>query len=311
MLVSLNRGNGSGNQGTGAAPSADAFEVEMDMELILGIAPKLAALNVYEAPNSRKGSLDMWAQIINNDSVPVISTSWGLCENDMDPAEIDAENNLFLIAAAQGQTILASSGDAGTNDCLSYYHQDANFLAVNDPASQPYVTGVGGTTLALNGDNTYLSETVWNNYYQPDDGGATGGGISSHWGMLSWQQGPGVSNSYSSGTPCAASSGDCREVPDVAFDADPHSGPIIYCTVTATGCSSSAPWWFGGGTSAGSPMWAAFVALTNEKTLHDGGFNIGFLNPFLYQIDQNAGNTSYSNDFHDITVGDKYYVVLC
>jgi len=52
-------------------------------------------------------------------------------------------------------------------------------------------------------------------------------------------------------------------------------------------------------------MWAAFMALTNEKTVRDGGFNIGFINPYLYQIDQNAGGTSYSNDFHDITTGNN------
>src|SRR5258708_21353978 len=52
-------------------------------------------------------------------------------------------------------------------------------------------------------------------------------------------------------------------------------------------------------------MWAAFMALTNELSLKKGGFNLGFINPFLYQIDQSANGTSYGSDFHDITNGNN------
>jgi len=280
--------------GTKQAPGAGAFEVEMDMELILSSAPKLASLDVYEAPNTEQGSNDMWAQIINNGSISVISTSWGDCESDIPTADLNEENSLFTLAAAQGQTILAASGDNGTDACAP---DGVTGLAVLDPASQPYVTGVGGTTLTTSGRTTlvrptYSSETVWHQGLQDVDG-SSGGGLSSVWPIPSWQQGPGVSNSFSNGM---------REVPDVALDADPASGYLVYCTVTATGCTGGS-WWFGGGTSAGAPMWAAFMALTNELSLKDGGFNIGLINPLLYQIDQNA--TAYSADFHDVTTGNN------
>ena len=60
------------------------------------------------------------------------------------------------------------------------------------------------------------------------------------------------------------------------------------------------------GTSAGAPMWAGMIALANQKSLHDGNFNLGFLNPLLYQVGQNNSSTSYSNDFHDVQLGNNY-----
>lgn len=293
---------GSGPIGPGA------IEAELDMELILSAAPDLASLNVYEAPNSFTGSTDLFAQIINNDAVPVVSTSWGICEVEETSADLQQENALFTIAAAQGQTFVASSGDEGTNDCALGLPTASN-NTVDDPASQPFVTGVGGTSLAINGNNTYGSETVWNNG-AIDNGQlviAGGGGISNQWPMPSWQQGPGVNNAFTSGSPCAAPSGsNCREVPDVSLNADPNSNAayLEFCTVAAS-CSGLPNWFAIGGTSAAAPMWAAFMALTNEKSLKDGGFNVGFINPLLYQIDQNLNGTSYANDFHDITVGNN------
>ncbi|MDQ2907014.1 MAG: S53 family peptidase [Chloroflexota bacterium] len=280
-------------------PSVGAFEDELDIENILSAAPKLAGLNVYEAPNSDTGNIDMWGQIISNDAIPVVSTSWGVCETYANSAVLQQENSLFVLAAAQGQTIVAAAGDYGTNDCRIPLGNTnpAPFQSVDDPASQPYVTGVGGTTLTLNGNNTYNSETVWNNgvVQNANDVLAGGGGLSSVWSRPGWQSGPGVINAYSNGN---------REVPDVSLNADPNRGYLVYCSVVATGCSP-AGFYSAGGTSAAAPMWAAFIALTNEKTLHDGGFNIGFINPYLYQIDQNVSGTSYSNDFHDVTSGNN------
>ena len=298
--------------GPGNASDA-ASEVELDMELILSAAPHLAGLNVYEGPNWKNATdiqvQDLWTQIVTNDSESVISTSWGGCETSNSLANLQYENtHIFMIAAAQGQTVLAASGDNGTNDCLSSFNPNAHSLAVDDPASQPYVTGVGGTTLALGNNNSYQSETTWNeeNNITYGNYGAGGGGVSNIWPMPSWQQGPGVNNSYTSSAPCGAPSGtNCREVPDVSLNADPLTGYVVYCTVkNGQGCLRSG-WLVFGGTSTAAPMWAAFIALANEKSLHDGGFDIGFINPYLYQIDQSAGGTSYNNDFHDITIGNN------
>ncbi len=286
---------GSGKIGGGA------IEVELDMELVLSAAPHLANLRVYEAPNSTTGYIAEWNQIVS-DAVPVVSTSWGTCEPSINQADANQENSIFLIAAAQGQSIFAAAGDHGTNDCSGQIAFPSE--AVDDPASQPYVTGVGGTTLNLGANNSYGSESVWNRGVIQGQFSASGGGVSSFWPMPSWQTGPGVISSYSSQTTCAGTGGAyCRQVPDVSFDADPYTGYAIYCTVAASGCSAGTPWLPIGGTSAAAPMWAAITALANEKSLHDGNFNLGFLNPLLYQIGQNASGTNYANDFHDVTSG--------
>jgi kumamolisin len=286
-----------------SGPGSDAIEVELDMELILSAAPRLAGLRIYEAPNSDTGALDAWAQIIS-DAVPIVSTSWGACEPVVTQSYATLENDLLMVAIAQGQSIFVSSGDHGTNDCIGTNGPQTT-ETVDDPASQPYVTAVGGTSLAIGANNSYGGETVWqgisNGFFV-----GSGGGISSFWAMPNWQQGSGVISHFSSQQTCVAYSGGkgyCREVPDVALNADPNTGYPVYCTVKAANCSPASPWSVVGGTSAAAPLWAAMNALANEKSLHDGNFNLGFLNPLLYQIEQNTGGTSYANDFHDITSG--------
>ena len=285
--------------GTGHAPSNGAIEVELDIELVLSAAPRLAGLRVYESANNTVGYLANLSQIVS-DAVPVVSTSWGSCEsNGFAQAVYQQENTLFTAAAAQGQTIFAASGDTGSNDCKNATPTPPS---VDDPASQPYVTGVGGTTLTI-ANGTYSSERVWNN-----NGNASGGGQSILWTMPAWQVSPTTNIAgFSSNAPCGAPVGSlCRETPDVSFNADPGVGYPVYCTVTAGGCSGSSPWVGVGGTSAAAPMWAAMTALINEKSLAGGGFNLGFLNPLLYSIDKNSGSTHYASDFHDVTTGSNY-----
>ncbi len=177
--------------------------------------------------------------------------------------------------AAQGISIFAASGDTGTNDCQN------GTISVDDPASQPYVTGVGGTHLAVtSGTNAYAGETVWNNggFYS----GAGGGGLSNAWSQPAWQSGPGVANRYSNGM---------RQVPDVAANADPYSGFMIY---------TRGIWAVYGGTSASAPLWAAGTALVNQKLAANGKARIGFGNPVWYQL---LGQTPAP--YHDITTGNN------
>src|ERR1019366_7755629 len=139
------------------------------------------------------------------------SDSWGLCESSnlmIDPNPLSAENTLFEQAATQGQSIFVAAGDSGSEACAG-----TTDLAVGDAASQPFVTGVGGTTLTTL--SPPIGESVWND----GTGGAGGGGISLFWAIPSYQTRLGV-NSLSSGSLCGAPSGSfCREVPDVSADA--------------------------------------------------------------------------------------------
>ena len=281
--------------GFNGQPGAGAIEVELDIEMLLGMDPNLAKVVVYEAPNTTQGYNDEFARIVK-DRTPVISVSWGDCEKNMGQQEVNQENQFFQQAAAQGQTILVAAGDSGSSTCfqgLSGGSFDTS-LNADDPAAQPYVTGVGGTNLTINSDNSYASETVWNGGFL---GGAGGGGLSQFWKQPSWQTGPGVQNSYSNGM---------RETPDVSLDADPATGYPVYCTAGSS-CSSSGGifgggtsggWITVGGTSAAAPMWAAMIALANEKAAKAGKGTLGFLNPSLYKI---ASGSHYGSDFHDIT----------
>jgi hypothetical protein len=274
------------------AESDNSVEPVLDIEEIIGLAPR-ANIVVYQGPDTGTGAWDTVNKIVSQDVAKVISISWGLCELAGYGAYYDEENILFQEAAAQGQSIFASAGDTGSEDCLEESESDTA-LAVDDPASQPYVTGVGGTTLSALGPPP--TETVWN---------AGGGGISMSWPMPSYQSSAPASlhviNANSSGLPCGAPTGKyCREVPDVSADADPYTGYLIYYTGTGT---YGDEWQGIGGTSAAAPQWAALMALINADSAC-AGTPIGFANPALYTV---AGSSSYSSALHDITVGNNDY----
>ena len=160
-------------------------------------------------------------------------------------------------------------------------------LAVSDPASQPDVTSVGGTTFG------HLTKTLgpppteqaWNDalYYSE---GAGGGGISTTFTMPAYQQALGVV-SGSTGTPCANAGGECREVPDVSADADPSTGYIIFDSVNGLGWNAL------GGTSGAAPLWASVLAVVASADGNTAGY--GLLNPALYLLAQQSPGT-YVND---------------
>lgn len=294
--------------GKGAVPTdGGVLEVELDAELVLSAAPQLGILRIYEAANDTADINAEWAQIIA-DAPPIVSTSWGDCEQSVGQQEAQQENTFFAIAATEGESIFAASGDSGSAGCAFDTPPPTPFTGLNagDPAAQPFVTGVGGTSLYLNSQGAYSSEIVWNDLPQgTNTGGASGGGISQFWTAPSWQNAPGVTN-FSSGTPCSAPAGTiCRESPDVSLNADPNDGYLVYCSSAAAHCSSTGGWYIVGGTSAAAPMWAAMMTLTNEMSLRMGNFSLGYINPLLYQAASNSN--TYAASFHDITSGNNDY----
>jgi subtilase family serine protease len=291
------------------ARNLDGLETELDIENVIGLAPK-ANILVYSGPFSNSGSpgsgpYDTYSKIISQDVAKVISTSWGICESQEGSSNAAGEYTLFEEAATQGQTIVAAAGDSGAEGCIDANGNPIAGLAVADPSSQPFVTGVGGTTLSALGPPP--GETVWNESTQSPPEGAGGGGISSFWTMPSYQSSAPASlnvvNASSSGSPCQATTGGyCREVPDVSANADPDTGYLIY--YNGAGTVSGAPsGWFGiGGTSGAAPLWAALLALTNASSACNGSA-IGFANPALYR----AAGSAYASDFNDITSGNNDY----
>ena len=223
-------------------PGQGEGEVELDIELVQAMA-NAANTFVYEAPNSDQGQIDMANKIVSDDRVSVTSISWGACEAASAPATITSTDNALQQGAAEGISFYAASGDRGSNDCGN------GTASVDYPASDPNVTGTGGTSLSTGANGAYQGEAAWS---------GSGGGVSAVFPAPAYQQG----NSM-------------RTVPDVASDADPNTGYAIF---------SAGQWQVFGGTSCAAPMWAGFTALFDAKS----GTNLGNGNPKFYAIGNSA-----------------------
>jgi subtilase family serine protease len=256
----------------GAGSGGGTGEAAMDVEDVIGLAPR-ANVKVYEGPTSGGGAYDTYARIVSDNAAKVVTTSWGLCESDQGAGTAAAESTLFQEAAAQGQTILASTGDLGSNDCSDHRQ------AVDDPASQPWVTGVGASSISSGADS------VWNNGY-----GATGGGVSQLWSRPAYQAAAAQSQSA---VTCGSAGTSCREVPDVTANGDPNTGYVVYY---------GGQWNTMGGTSISTPTWAAVTALADSSPAC-AGHPVGFANPALYKL---AG-AAYGANFGDVTSGANGY----
>ncbi|WP_158598349.1 S53 family peptidase [Falsibacillus albus] len=261
--------------GYNGAAGQGQVEVELDIEVINAIAPK-AQVMVYEGPNTGQGLIDTYQKIATDNQAKSVSVSWGISELQAGSSLMNSLHTVFSQLAAQGQSVFAASGDNGA------YDAGDSKLAVDSPANDPYVTGVGGTHLTLSG-SSYGSESIWANSSNKTGGG---GGLSTVYSMPSYQSGPGVQNSYSNGK---------RQVPDVSADADPATGYSIY---------SSGSWTVVGGTSAAAPLWAGIAALNNQYAAANGKGNLGQANPTLYRM---FNTTQTYPAYHDITSGNNLY----
>jgi subtilase family serine protease len=269
----------------GGAVGAQSGEAALDIEVVAGLAPQ-APIVVYSGPNTSTGPIDTYTRMIDDSSNRVISTSWGECEGSggIDPAQQAYESELFQLARIQGQTVLAASGDAGSSDCYNPPFNTNTALSVDDPADQPNVTGVGGTSLG-SAVSTPSTETVWN-----DVTGAGGGGVSEDFVAPPWQQIPATRNAFTVDRCGPSKNEECREVPDVSASADPLHGYVIYF---------DGVWQLIGGTSAGAPLWAALTADANQGCASGAGF----INARLY-----AAGTGHTPPFHDVTTGNNDYL---
>lgn len=287
-------------------PSGWAIETSLDVEYAHAMAPGANIVLVVASTSSGNALNDAEAMAIPMYPGSIMSQSFGIPEilihaNNAQTRQAEAN---YAAAKAEDITVFASAGDAGATN--GYATANALF-----PASDPLVTAVGGTqgdpyyayntTLTCASGDTcssglatftgpcstggtfstaactplgYGGEEVWN---EPAFGAATGGSPSLLFGVPSYQMGLGLS---------------ARTTPDVSYNAAISGGVLVY-----TSFAGSA-WYFVGGTSAGSPQWAAIAALANQAAGHP----LGFINPALYAIGEGS---HYGSDFHDITTGDN------
>ncbi len=264
--------DGAHNHPTGN-PNGPDGEVMLDIE-VAGAVASGAQIVVYFAPNTDRGFLDaVKAAIHDNHNTPsVISISWGGPESSWTAQAFQTFDQAFQEAAALGITVCCAAGDDGSSDGIADGYAHVDF-----PASSPHVLGCGGTRL-----DTFSSEIsqeiVWN---EGTMAGATGGGISEVFALPAYQGGVNVPPSVNPGGKHG------RGVPDVAGDADPATGYLI-------GVNRQQAVF--GGTSAVAPLWAALIALINQKL----GHRAGYLNPLLYGAQLVKGGA-----LHDITTGNN------
>jgi subtilase family serine protease len=289
-LVPVDGGPGAYNANDPNAVEGDG-EVTLDIDVVSELAPK-ANILVYSAPGTASGGIDTLTAIVSQNQAKVVSISYGACEKNTPQATSTAENTLMQEAAAQGQTVFSSSGDAGDAMCSQANPASPDTsLSVIDPGAQPFNTSVGGTTLTAISPTP--TETVWNDNYTIDNNGGvhgsgSGGGVSQNFKMPAYQSTAasflGLVNADSGKVSCGG--GSCREVPDVAADASAGTGYVVF---------SNGAWTVTGGTSASSPLWAGLFALADASSTCRG-LSLGFANPALYQV---AGS-AYLSNFYDI-----------
>jgi subtilase family serine protease len=278
----------------GAAGSGATFSWEIETSLDVEYAHAMApGANIVLAVASSDDTADL-AQV-ESEVLPrypgaIVSQSFGFDETLLpgDPFGVAAPS-LYAAELASGGTVLASSGDFGATD-------GTDAVVASYPASDPLVLAIGGTQGLPPAPSArdYTNEQVWN---ERSFGAATGGAPSAIFAAPAWQVG--------------VTGQTARAEPDVSYNAAINGGVVVILSCPpdanqfAIGpCDPSRPLaGVVGGTSAGSPQWAAIVALTNEARGRTAEPRIGQIAPLLYALASNEN--TYDADFHDIQAGDN------
>jgi subtilase family serine protease len=267
--------------------AGDQDESTLDVEWAGAVAPAAAVKLVVGESTGMTDGVDLAAAYaVNHASAPVVSVSYGNCEQAMGTAEMAFYNSLWEQAASQGMSAFVASGDAGAAGCSAASDPAGSFAAVNGMCSSPYSTCVGGTEFN-EGSNPAQFWSSTNGAgdgsglgYLPEEGcnesaltGGTGlwgsgGGASAVYAQPQWQAG--VSG--------AGAANGMRAVPDVALSAASHDGYTLY---------ENGSYWVASGTSAASPSFAGLMALVVET---QGGTGQGSANPALYALLNAAHN---------------------
>ncbi len=308
-------------------------EESLDLAAVHGSAPGATILYVGARDCGTSLSIALY-NVLYNHLADVATNSYGYNGEAIDPGQQATDDQAFLAGAAQGVTILFSSGDDGDLAELNGLPSGAW------PATSAYVTGVGGTSLFIQSDGV-KTEYGWGTYRaflndatvksaslvetsglaQITAFGATyddfefysgsGGGISVLEDQPAYQAAA-VPSELASTLVLISGLGDPlpnphRVSPDVAMVADPYTGYVFGETFTIAGnqyadagckpISSTEEYCEGGigGTSLASPLMAGVVAVMNQKRIATGEPVVGFVNPLLYSFGSGGNGTNNLN----------------
>ncbi len=250
------------NTGGTSSDTSGVGEWDLDSQNIVGMSGGVSKLVFYNMPHMYNSDLTAnFDTVVTKNAVKIINVSLGECEQYAMPVAQGGDGSaaiadaLFLTAAAQGQTFSISTGDSGADECGN------GGVTPSWPANSPWVVAVAGTRLNVTSSGAWQKETVWS---------GSGGSPSTYEPMPAWQAAFSIS-------------GTTRAVADVAFDADPNTGSIIYVN------GSTAQY---GGTSLAAPLFAGLWA----RVLHAHP-STGFAAPVIYALP--------ASTFHDVTSGNN------
>ena len=285
------------NEAACGGASGWASEQSLDVEAVHAMAPDADVL--YYGADSCQDSdlLAALSDLITNHRAQVISDSWGgplHSTSGSEPASTVAEyDHLFQLAAVEGITVNFSAGDCGDNSpassCGGAGGEGSSSAQTTFPASDPWVTAVGGTSAAIDAGGRLAWSTSWGTQAwllsgsQWESGGwlfGGGGGTSADFAQPSYQASGGVPSSLADTLLTGATvSSPRRVVPDISLDADPFTGLLVGETQPLpdgkTGYAEAAI----GGTSLASPL---LTGLEADAISVRGGVSLGFVNPTLY-----------------------------
>jgi Pro-kumamolisin, activation domain len=300
-------------------PAGTAIYINLDLETTQDLALSASAapgarLAIYFSDDTESGWVDLVNRAIHPDPgdfpagvnpPTVMSASWFITAGD-DPdglelygistGVLDVMSAAFADAAIQDVTICVAAGDFGSSSGIGRFATSATtnggdgYAHTVYPASDPWVLSVGGTTLGeyqpAGSSTPEWAEYAWNDPFDNPiyPWGTTGGGVSDYFPLPSYQSAAGVPGSINPTitpdpadvtiTPPAPFNATGRGVPDVAANASINTG---YSGLFLGNAPSPEP---GNGTSAAAPLWAGLTALLNSNL----GYDLGFINPALYQI---------------------------
>ena len=286
-------------------PGGWLVEQAIDVEAVHGMATHAHIL--YEGAKNCFDSALLPAEqdLIDHHRADVISNSWGDPSGDVldDSATRTAYDNLFMMAAAEGISVMFSSGDDGDNFDLT------GIAAPGFPDDSPWATSVGGTTLKINAKGKRTGELGWatgrsffcsknavgilcgkkqvGHWLPPTEDGVSGGYTSYNYKQPAYQKGIvpkalAQRNSPIIGPTCGGKNCNMRVTPDISLDADPGTGFLIGLTETFGGGKTHYAQTRYGGTSLASPLFAGVIADVDQAH----GSAIGRLNPLIYALDK-------------------------
>src|SRR5581483_6039416 len=272
--------------GVSSVDTSGADEWVLDMTASSGMARAVKTIYVYDTTSMTDSDIALeFSRWATDDLAPIGNASFGGCEfGPYVDGSMVLDDEIFLEAAAQGQTMFASTGDTGSFCSVGNPNGvPGGAPFVEYPAASPYVVAVGGTTLVTESNGAYQGEAAWY---------AGGGGLSQFEAAPAWQASQPVN-----GTGVLT----FRGLPDVAMDGDLQTGMMLYL-------SDQGGWTIIGGTSLASPLaagsWARMLQARPQ---------LGFAAPALYDAYAEAKSgatttvlpptTPVGPAFHDIIVG--------